>query len=73
MSRRLAQMKSEDKIIQQERIRIETSVGTVNSFSKNSYSKSFILFLFSSLPLSISMKWLVAVMQTGKFFLTSFF
>lgn len=32
VSNKLAEMKSEDKIVQQERIRVETSVGRVNSF-----------------------------------------
>jgi hypothetical protein len=62
VSRQLDEMKCEDKIIQRERIRAETSVETVNEFFQILQSSVFL----SRLPLPISIKWLVAIIQTGK-------
>lgn len=52
VSRQLAEMKSDDKIIQQERIRVETTVGGVNQF----FFKLFNLPFFLRLQLSISIQ-----------------
>jgi DNA-directed RNA polymerase beta subunit len=62
VSRQLGEMKSEDKIIQQERIRAETSVGAVNEFFQILQSSVFL----SRLPLLISIKWLVVIIRMGK-------
>jgi hypothetical protein len=55
-------MKSEDKIIQRERIRAEASVETVNEFFQILQSSVFL----SRLPSLISIKWLMVIIRMGK-------
>jgi hypothetical protein len=62
ISKQLDEMRSDDKIIQRERIRAETSVEAVNEFFQILQSSVFL----SRLPSLISIKWLVAIIQTGK-------